>query len=261
MEKNIVIVHFNTPLLTECLIHSINHFTPNTNIYIFDNSDKEPFTAKFDNVTIIDNTKGQIINFDDWLKGFQNKINGLPNDYASARHCYTIQKCMDIIQNNFILLDSDVLLKRDIGDLFDEKYAYIGEIGYRHGWEDRIMPFICFINVNFCKDNDISYFDSEHMFGIDDSKYKYDTGAWFYKLVKDFNHKDIKVNDYIVHFGSASWVNKKNGQKNWLNRYMNLWNFCGNLTKTTISKELKKSTRKSYLFAKRKKIIQMRLKR
>ena len=41
---NICIVHYNTPLLTEYLIKSINKFTPNSKIYIFDNSDKEPFT-------------------------------------------------------------------------------------------------------------------------------------------------------------------------------------------------------------------------
>ena len=43
---NICIVHYNTPLLTEYLIKSINKFTPNSKIYIFDNSDKEPFTYR-----------------------------------------------------------------------------------------------------------------------------------------------------------------------------------------------------------------------
>ena len=62
---NILIVHYNTPHLTECLVKSINKFVSyECTIYIFDNSDKDPFTAKFDNVTIFDNTKGQIIDFD-----------------------------------------------------------------------------------------------------------------------------------------------------------------------------------------------------
>ena len=60
---NILIIHFNTPRLTECLIRSINKFTPNSDIYIFDNSDKDPFTAKFANVTIFDNTKGKYLIF------------------------------------------------------------------------------------------------------------------------------------------------------------------------------------------------------
>ena len=71
---NILIVHFNTPNLTECLVKSINKFSPDSNIYIFDNSDKLPFTAKFDNVTIFDNTKGEIIDFDKWLEKYPNRF-------------------------------------------------------------------------------------------------------------------------------------------------------------------------------------------
>ena len=74
MKKNIVIIHYNTPHLTECLVRSINLFVKDAVIYIFDNSDKSPFTATFDNVTIIDNTKGQIINFDIWLKRYPDRV-------------------------------------------------------------------------------------------------------------------------------------------------------------------------------------------
>ena len=58
MKKNIVIVHYNTPYLTECLVRSINFFVKDAIIYIFDNSDKSPFTAKFDNVTILGKAVG-----------------------------------------------------------------------------------------------------------------------------------------------------------------------------------------------------------
>ena len=60
MKKNIVIVHYNTPLLTECLVRSINLFVKDAIIYIFDNSDERPFTAHFDNVLVLDSTKGEI---------------------------------------------------------------------------------------------------------------------------------------------------------------------------------------------------------
>ena len=61
---NILIVHYNTPKLTECLVKSINKFVgTNCNIYIFDNSDKLRFTYSQENLTIFDNTHGQIINF------------------------------------------------------------------------------------------------------------------------------------------------------------------------------------------------------
>jgi hypothetical protein len=73
MDKNILIVHYNTPYLTECLVRSINLFVKDAKIFIFDNSTEKPFTAKFDNVTIFDNTKGQIINFDKWLSNYPNR--------------------------------------------------------------------------------------------------------------------------------------------------------------------------------------------
>ena len=64
-EINILIVHYNTPFLTKCLVKSINKFTPGANIYIFDNSNVAPFDSSFlDNVTILDNTRGQYIDFD-----------------------------------------------------------------------------------------------------------------------------------------------------------------------------------------------------
>ena len=130
MKKNIVIIHYNTPFLTECLVRSINLFVKDAIIYILDNSDDQPFTADFDNVLLIDNTKGEIIDFDALLKKYpnKNKSHGKVNGWGSAKHCYSVEKCMEIIKDNFILLDSDVLLKKDISDLFDENNIYAGEI-------------------------------------------------------------------------------------------------------------------------------------
>ena len=92
MEKpivNICIVHFNTPLLTECLIKSINKFTPNSKIFVFDNSTKLPFVYRQDNLVYYDNTRGQIINFDSWLQQYPNKTPRYwkVNKCASAQHC------------------------------------------------------------------------------------------------------------------------------------------------------------------------------
>ena len=55
MEKNVCIVHYNTPVLTEAVIKSIRKRTPDVHITIFDNSDRYPF-RKTDDVDIIDNT-------------------------------------------------------------------------------------------------------------------------------------------------------------------------------------------------------------
>ena len=232
MKKNIVIIHYNTPYLTECLVRSINLFVKDAIIYIFDNSDKLPFTAKFDNVTIFDNTNGQIINFDEWLKKYPKKhlSPGRVNKWGSAKHCYSVEKCMQLIKDNFILLDSDVLLKRDISDLFDEKSLYVGEvITQPRSTIKRILPFICFINTKMCLDKKIHYFNDNYMHGLakkPGSDY-YDTGAGFYIAASKFPHKDIKVEKYIVHYGNGSWNNKNKiiqyNETEWTNMHKSLW--------------------------------------
>ena len=219
MEKRFVIIHHNTPLLTECLVRSINHFVKDAIIYIFDNSDKEPFTTKFDNVIILDNTKGEIIDFDKWLKNYPNRLksNGKSNYWGSAKHCYSVEKCMELIGKNFILLDSDVLLKKDCSDLFDENYIYCGDIVIQpKSTIKRVLPFICFINVEMCKKNNIHYFDENYMHGlcynnINKHADSYDTGASFYLSTNKFPHKEIDFNDYIIHYGHGSW--NKNDEK------------------------------------------------
>ena len=153
--KKICIVHHNTPYMTECLVKSINKYTPDCHIYIFDNSDKEPFTYKQDNLTVFDNTQGQIINFDKWLRQFSNKGGEASGKYISAKHCISVDKCMDLINDNFILMDSDILLKQDISNLFDNTYMYIGEVTENEKQIGRLLPFLCFINTNKCKENGI----------------------------------------------------------------------------------------------------------
>ena len=201
---NLCIVHYNTPYMTECLIKSINKYTPNCNIYIFDNSDKEPFTYKQNNITIFDNTKGQIINFDEWLKQFNLTQKDSGNGFASAKHSISIDKCFDLINDNFILLDSDILLKKDISPLYDDRYIYVGEIDSLY---KRLLPYICFINVKKCKEFNIRYLDYKYIPGIyfNTPKHTYDTGGGFYVNAKTFNNKEITISDYITHYKGGSW--------------------------------------------------------
>lgn len=231
-KKNILIIHYNTPYLTECLVRSVNRFVQDATIYIFDNSDKEPFTAQFDNVTIIDNTKGQVIDFDKWLEKYANKNNshGKTNQWGSAKHCYSVEKAMDIIGENFILLDSDVLIKKDISDLYDDNIIYAGEvITQPSSTIKRVLPFICFINVKMCKDKKVHYFNDNYMHGLYKTSLsdRYDTGAGFYLNSSKLPSKNIKCSDYIVHYGHASW-NKpgyKHGfnQNEWLSVNKKYW--------------------------------------
>jgi len=201
MKKNIVIVHYNTPRLTECLVRSINLFVKDAVIYIFDNSDKSPFTATFDNVTIIDNTKGQIINFDVWLKRYPDRLKTSAgrNNYGSAKHAYSVQKCMDIIGDNFILLDSDILLKKDISSLFDERYIFVGSTeiwrartGVAKYSRERAVPYICFINVKKCKELGINFLDDRRIYGLTQNGDNYDTGASF---LEDIRSKKTRMEE------------------------------------------------------------------
>jgi len=232
MKKNIVIVHYNTPLLTECLVRSINLFVKDAIIYIFDNSDKYPFVADFDNVLIIDNTKGEIFDFNKWLDKYENKSksHGRVNNWGSAKHCYSVEKCMQIIKDNFILLDSDVLLKKDISELFDESIVYAGEVVTQPlSTIKRVLPFVTYINTKMCIEKGIHYFDDNYMHGLHKNTYadRYDTGAGFYLNASKYKHKEINYNDYVIHYGHGSW-NKKGCKpactpNEWLSIHKSLW--------------------------------------
>ena len=236
---NIAIVHYNTPTLTRCLIKSIEKFTPGCKIYVFDNSDTLPFnSAGLDNVIVFDNTKGQIINFDRWLENYPKRFssNGKVNKWGSAKHCVSVEKCMSLIKENFILMDSDVLLKKDLSDLFDPGCIYVGEVVTQpRSTIKRVLPYICFINVEQCLKNRIHYFDENRMHGLCCNKINkaadsYDTGAGFFIQCGNLRKREIKTEDYVVHYSGASWQEEKEKKykhaftpKQWLNRYGKLW--------------------------------------
>lgn len=227
--KNILIVNYNTQDLTNALICSINKTTPNTTIYVFDNSDKTPFNNVYENVKVIDNTKERIINFEEILQKHENKTKyGAESNYGTIKHALSVDKCFDIINDNFVLLDSDVLLKRDISELFDDKYVCVGYI-HKEGRSknERISPHICFINVKMCKEKDIRYFDEKRIVGISEYGDDYDTGSSFYFDCKEYGIKEINENNYILHYGAGSWIgltkSRKISSESWLNKYSYLW--------------------------------------
>lgn len=231
----ICIIHYNTPKLTECLVRSINKFTPDCHIYIFDNSDKQPFINTFKNVTIFDNTKGQIINFDKWLAKYprRNISPGKLNKWGSAKHCYSVEKCMSLINDNFILMDSDILLKKDISNIVDDSKIFVGTVVTQpKSTIQRVIPFISYINVKKCLLHNVHYFDDNYMHGLRKtikSDY-YDTGAGFFIHAKPYDYKTIKWEDYAIHYKGGSWAAGKEkiyGTKmkpeEWLNMNSELW--------------------------------------
>lgn len=222
---NVLIVNYNTQNFTEACIKSINKTTPNVKIYVFDNSNKTPFVNTFNNVVLIDNTKGQIINFDLFLSKYELTYSGKVNKYASAKHSYTIDKCFDIIGDNFILIDSDVLVKKNIRELYDENYIFVGSVKKdTRIRSERLLPYICFLNVKKLKEKNIKYFDENLIIGLSKNGDKYDTGASIVVGIEKELYKDININEYIEHYGAGSWNTKgKATPDDWLKRYSNLW--------------------------------------
>ena len=228
MNKNICIIHYNTPILTMHLIKSINKHVKKSediSIYIFDNSDKSPFTYRQNNIKYIDNTKGQIIDFNEWGKKYPHKT----KSFISSKHCYSVQKCMEIIDEPFVLLDSDVLLKQDISGFFNENYGFIGELSGK-----RILPFICFINTNILKEKNVRYFDDNHTYDLfknGPKSKREDTGFMLYANKDRLPHKYIICSKFVEHYAGGSYSDEDfkhlhKGQiskENWLRKFKNLW--------------------------------------
>lgn len=228
MKINICIIHYNTPYALTCLIKSINLHINDAYIYVFENSDKELFVNTFDNVEIFDNSHGQILDYETILQNYPDrfKTESKNNGWASFKHCLAIDKCMDLIDDNFVLLDSDVLIKKDFSDLYQEDKIAVGE--YESSYE-RLAPYICFINVNLCKKHNIRYFNEDYILGIKPykDKQKYDTGSYFYKEIKKYDYKTIKIENYIVHYQSGSFssnlISKKTTLNEWVNNFKQYW--------------------------------------
>jgi hypothetical protein len=226
MKKNICIVHYNTPYALTCLIKSINLHVNDAYIYIFENSDKDKFINQFNNVEIFDNSQGQILDYETLLKKYPDrfKTESKYNNWASFKHCLAIDKCFDLIDDNFVLLDSDVLIKKDFSDLYQEDKICIGEYD---SFYERISPYICFINVNLCKKYNIHYFNEDYILGVKvfKNKQKYDTGCFFYKECKAYDYSTININEYIIHYQSGSFrLNfKKQSLNEWVNSFKQYW--------------------------------------
>lgn len=234
----VAIVHFNTPKLTYYCIRSLLKHTTVKRLVIFDNSDRLPFMSKNDEwvkanpfIEVIDNTKGQLIDFPKWLATFPDKEPSPGNDYGSAKHCYSVQWLIDHISEPFLLMDSDVLLHHDSTPFFRyPQCAWVGETGEnvreRFGYDIRkVQPFLCWLNVPLLKQHNISYFNGEYMWNLTHEKpnHRYDTGAWLYRAVREANlpTHELKLNDYIYHLAHASWRNRN--PFDWLNAHKVCW--------------------------------------
>ena len=166
-QKTAAIVHYNTPELTQATILSLRkHGGMLWRVVVFDNSDKRPFTTTLEGVEIIDNTKGQIIDFEQELAKYPNRQNRFAkvSGYGSVKHMLSVQYLWSVLPDGFVLMDSDILLTRDINFLWNEQFAACGKVEWfeRNSKEkNRLCPFLCYMNVPKLTANGARYFDPQ----------------------------------------------------------------------------------------------------
>ena len=240
----VLIVHYNTPELTEAAILSLWKHTPNAHVTVFDNSDRRPFRPFNDNVnvndnkfsilnsqfSIIDNTQGQIVDWKKWLATFPDKIPTPENMWGSAKHCYSVEMCLDRFPDGFILMDSDVLIKKDVSQLMDRTVPWKGGVHVntrRFGVDiPRVMPFLCWINTPMLRQHGIRYFNHQKMWNLVSSfpDRHYDTGAWLLEACNNagLQGRRVEIKTWMEHYGHGSWHDGKSPES-WLRMYRNLW--------------------------------------
>lgn len=260
-KRTVAIIHFNTPELTEAAILSLRkHGGEDYQVIVFDNSTDllvpagtggndpkqdtlikaRPFKKKMKGVKVLDNTKGQLIDFDKFLAEYPERNRSLgvwkSSVWGSAKHIRTVQWLWDELQAPFILMESDTLLKRNINEMWQEQYSFVGYVQKnQHGNRfkvPRILPMLCFMNVPMFQKEGARYFDPDRCWGLkadaNDRSNWYDTGACMLDEVLKMRprlkglHMDINL--FIVHYGGGSWhQNDKARQEAWLNAYAALW--------------------------------------
>ena len=217
MTKTVAIVHFNTPDLLEALIRSIRkQGGEEYQIVIFENSNERPFTKRMKGVRVIDNTKGQLVDFDAELaKWKKDKDQGYSKgcNFGSVKHMLSVEWLMQNMEEPFVLMDSDILLKAPIDDMFDDQYTAIGatDSGMNVYGISRMIPFLCYINAPECRRLGLHYFDPDRAWAIIGGKVldgkHYDTGASFNEDLKKCPQakvKHIDITKKMIHMGSGS---------------------------------------------------------
>ena len=237
-EKTIAIVHYNTPELTEAAIKSIRkHGGEDYKVVIFDNSDKRPFKKRMKGVKVLNNREGQIIDFAKELEKYPERDEniGCCNGcyFGSDIHMMSVQKLWELLPDGFVLMESDILLKRSIDEFFREEYSVVGyhqhqQPGNKFGI-GRMLPMLCWMNVPMLTREGARYFDPDRSWmlhpGEDDKRNWYDTGACLLDDILTMRPRlkglHVDIRNYVVHFGSGSWNGKD--AKAWLEQHADLW--------------------------------------
>lgn len=240
MEREVLIVHYNTPELTEAAIRSLRkHGGEEYHVTILDNSDERAFpVGKTDgHTTIIDNTRGQVIDFEKELAKYpeRDREYGCARgcEFGSDKHMMSVQKCWELIGKPFLLMDSDILIQQNVDFMFQENQCAVGQVSYGSGLvqRERLVPYLLYINVPLCVERGARFFDPDRSWALhhgNDGRNFWDTGACLFDDIR--SHKNglcglnIDIRPLMVHLGSGSWEkNDEDKHQRWLNQYRHLW--------------------------------------
>lgn len=224
-DKNVVIVHYNTPELTTAAIKSIQKHMPDCKITVLDNSDERPL-GKIKGVKVLNNTKGKLINFDKLLADYPQS-GQTSNKDGSAKHIASVDYLFDKFPNGFVLMDSDVLVRKDFSSFFNPDKAWVGSIEPANKFHvKRVQPYLLWINVPMCKEKGIRFWHDGMVDRVShDGPPWYDTGASFYKDCNDagLEGEEVYIYDYIEHFGRGSYKRGLAEAKIWLYLFRGLY--------------------------------------
>ena len=254
--KTVAIIHFNTPEMTEAAIMSLRkQGGEKYDVVVFDNSTDvdfpaidglpprkakaRPFKKKMKGVRVIDNTKGEVIDFQKLLAEYPDRCprHAVSNDWGSMKHIWTVQKLWELLPDGFVLMESDVLLKKPIEVFFDERYSVVGycqrsQPYNRHGI-GRMLPMLCWMNVPMLTKEGARYFDPERSWMLhpdeNDRRNWFDTGACLLDDILRMRPRlkgwHVDIREYLVHYGSGSWAKERNPltPEQWLEKHAALW--------------------------------------
>ena len=252
--KQIAIVHYNTPELTEACILSIRKVGCDWPVTVLDNSDERPFTKRMKGVKVLNNRKQQLVNFDEELAKYPDKCEELAykGNFASVKHMMSVQYLFGVLKDGFVLMDSDVLITKPFDYLWDETYGASGHVEWnekRGIGPDRLKPFLCYLNVPLLTKYGAKFYDPQRCWGLQPGGERakvnrYDTGG---SLLYDIRKKKPLLRcrnwqyleDGYLHYGAASY-HKHEQEKHveWLRKHENLW------SKPTQTKSAKNSNKK-----------------
>ena len=241
-DRVVAMIHFKTPEITEAAVQSIRkHGGEKYEIVIFDNSadstttlgtnKARPFTAKLPGVTVIDNTKGQVIDFDKFLAEYPDRepFWAMLSNFGSAKHIRTVQELWRLIPQGFVLLEGDAILTKPIDWMWREEFAVVGKIEWKPNNPiqiPRYYPFLLYMNVPKLVAKGVSFFDPKRCWALQKGEMTrgnwYDTAA---SLLEDvingkpelvgWNVKEL--NEYFLHYHGGSWRQcDTENQKRWL---------------------------------------------